>query len=1014
MSAIPSLRIGVDVGGTNTDAVILDLSAGSSRPVLANYKTTTTPDVASGIQEAIRQTLLKANVNKDIIQAVSIGTTSFVNSLIERDASKLERVAVIRLSGPFGKLAPPFVSFPNELRRLLEGPCFFAEGGLQVDGSEISPVNPLQIRSICAEIRRQGIQTVAISGCYSPIDRIILQEELVRDIVRAEIPGIKVCISKEVAHIGLLQRENATILNAALLKFAQTTIAGFTQSARTLDLSCPLFLTSNDGTLLSCEEAAKFPIKTFSSGPTNSMRGANFLANLGDHDRPKETALVMDIGGTTTEVGVLLPTGFPRQASATHELCGVPLNFSMPHVHSVGLGGGSRVRKDHKGTTTIGPDSVGYKIQELGLIFGGDVFTTTDAIVAATQLKSIGNADLVKDIPEDEVRAARQRIRQMLEAAVDGMKTSAQDVPVYLVGGGAILVPDTLKGVSKIHRFPFCEAANAVGAACAQISGTIDTFEDTSKLSVEEVQRIVEQSAIDKAIAAGADPERTVVVESQAIPIAYTTGRCRFYVKAAGDWTGAAKSVVEETMEDAAGPSARSWDTTSHVVPARPANIDQEIPATDLAITADDILGYKPQVQQGEWQLSELDIEWIATGCYILGTGGGGNPHGIYLAIRELMRKGSIVRVVDINTLDQDKVVMYGGGIGSPEVASEKLVSGKIGDTARALLRFMNMDNLGAMAAVEIGGGNGMVAMLSGSSSDLNVPIIDGDFMGRAYPTGWQTTVNVYAEDDQATMVLPSLMDSGDGTQMLLTKAKHYKDVDNVLRAACMEMGTSASVVARPLTKPQSERALIRNTVSQSWRIGRAVALANRQGNIDNIGQVLVDALGGPEASRVLFEGKIVHVGRRLHKGHSYGEIEIHALAGIDAISEPENTRTRFKGVMKSESKLPLVHAEATVSVPFKNENLLAEHIVDGQTEVVCGVPDLISVLDAQNGTALGTPEYKYGLRVIVIGITAAPQWTDTARGLELGSLSAFGYDIPYRPLGRYVKPRSVIEEYSS
>ncbi len=78
----------------------------------------------------------------------------------------------------------------------------------------------------------------------------------------------------------------------------------------------------------------------------------------------------------------------------------------------------------------------------------------------------------------------------------------------------------------------------------------------------------------------------------------------------------------------------------------------------------------------------------------------------------------------------------------------------------------------------------------------------------------------------------------------------------------------------------------------------------------------------------------------------------------------------------------------------------------------MAGVPDLISVLDAQNGLALGTPEYKYGQRVLVLGITAAPQWTSTKRGLELGALPAFGYDVPYTPLGEYVEPVSVIAEY--
>ncbi|OCF60802.1 hydantoinase [Kwoniella mangroviensis CBS 10435] len=910
---VGNYSIGVDVGGTNIDAVILDVSSNSTRPILATHKSPTTPDVTTGIQGAIEQSLRKATIDKCSIQAIFIG--------------------------PFSRLAPPFVSFPYELRHVLEGPCFFAEGGLQVDGSEIT------------------------------------SEELVREILYAEIPGVKVCISKEVANIGLLQRENATILNAALLEFAQLTVSGFKESTHALHISCPLFLTSNDGTLMTCEMAAKFPIKTFSSGPTNSMRGANFLARLGDQQRKKETALVMDVGGTTTEIGVLLPTGFPRQASAYHELCGVPLNFSMPHVYSIGLGGGSRVRKDSNRKTTIGPDSVGYRIHELGRAFGGDILTTTDIVFAAGRASSIGDPELVKDIAREEVFAAQEKIRQMIESAVDCMKTSVQDIPVYLVGGGAILVPDELKGVSTVYRPQFYDAANAVGAACAQISGFIDTLEDTSKLSIAEVQKIVEQ---------------------------HTTGRCRFYVKAAGEWTGAADNSEQgDTAKLLSLGTPRTWDTQSAAKPAKVANADRKIPDKDHYFTAEDIISYKPSVTNGEWTLSELDIEWISTGCYILGTGGGGNPHNVYLALREMFRAGSTCKVIDIQSLDPDKVVMYGGGIGSPEVAAEKLLSSGSGNAAKSLLTFMGYEHskLGALSALEIGGGNGMVAMIRGSSKDLNVPIIDGDFMGRAYPTGWQTTVNVYATDDQASMVLSTYMSSGDGTELILTKVKHYKEVDSILRAACMEMGTSAQVVARPLTKVECERALIRNTVSQSWRIGRAVALANKQANIDNIGSVLVNALGGSDAAKVLFEGKIVQVGRRLYKGHSYGEIEIHAMGGDEATEDPNNPQRKFRGVMK---------------IPFKNENLLAEHMINGRTEVVCGVPDLISVLDAQNGTALGTPEYKYGQRVIVIGITAAPQWTDTPRGLELGSLTAFGYDLPYKPLGTYVKPRSVTEEYAA
>jgi hypothetical protein len=151
-------------------------------------------------------------------------------------------------------------------------------------------------------------------------------------------------------------------------------------------------------------------------------------------------------------------------------------------------------------------------------------FTATDVVVAEGRAPGVGDASLVKQLDPDLVEAAQARIRVIMELAIDSMKTSTQDVPVYLVGGGAILAPDSLKGVSKVHRFPFYDAANAVGAACAQISGIVDTFEDTSTKSIAQVRKMVEQRAIDKAVTAGANPDDCKIVESEAIPIACGSG----------------------------------------------------------------------------------------------------------------------------------------------------------------------------------------------------------------------------------------------------------------------------------------------------------------------------------------------------------------------------------------------------------------------------------------------------------------------------------------------------------
>ncbi|EIW78714.1 hydantoinase [Coniophora puteana RWD-64-598 SS2] len=1000
-----ALRIGVDVGGTNTDAVLLDLSSepGTRKGrVLVSAKHPTTPDVTEGIKSAVRAILRNMSDPANAgIQAVSIGTTHFVNALVERDTRRLDRVAVIRLCGPFTHGTPPFVSFPFELRDLLEGPSFLVSGGLQIDGSEIASVSKDEIVNACAEIKKQGIQAVTVVSVFAPIDSEIKQEETVAAIVKEQLPHIDIVCSKDVAHIGLLERENAAILNASLQRYARRTVRSFQDAIRALDLKCPVFITSNDGTLLSCAQAAHLPIRTFSSGPTNSMRGASFLASM-DTDIPQgQSALVIDIGGTTTDIGVLLPTGFPRQAASYHELCGVRLNFSMPHVTSIGLGGGSLVR-EHPTTSkvSVGPQSVGHRITSEALVFGGSTLTATDVAVALGRAQNIGNKTHLSELDVETILGAQEAIKVLLQNAVDAMKTSAQDIPVFLVGGGSILAPDELAGVSRVHRFHHFDVANAVGAAIAQISGVIDCFQDTSTRSISEAQADTEAQARARAISAGADPRTVKIVESEAIPIAYTSGRCRFYVKAAGEWSGTTHPHDDLPLPVTELHTPES--TTEAAVPSTPPpRTARKAPPPHLS-TAPDILAYTPTILNRSWHLSETDLEWLADGCYILGCGGGGSPFHTFLELREMLRNGDIVRVVDLASVASqapDALVGWGGGMGSPEVSRERLLGNEYNEASADLWSFMGIDKPAALVALEIGGGNGLINMITAATSNFDIPVVDGDFMGRAYPTWHQTTANVYDESGRGLNLLPSAISSGDGNVMIMTKARRDIDVDASLRAACVEMGTHVGQASRPLEAKTLHISLIPNTVSLAWRIGRAVALARKQSSLSRIGPILVDAVGGPSTARVLFVGKIAYVNRRLHKGHTIGEVIIHALKTEDTEDETPETE-RFSGTLK---------------IPFKNENLYAEHDAgNGQPpKVVASVPDLISVLDARNGSALGTPDYKYGLRVLVLGITAAPQWTETERGLALGGPAAFGFEhIPYVPLKKCVKPKSVIEEF--
>ncbi|KAG2143055.1 hydantoinase [Suillus clintonianus] len=999
MSSVQSiLRLGVDVGGTNTDAVLLDLSEGSRRgQVLASAKRLTTADVTLGIQNAIESVLTQAQ-SKSNIQALCIGTTHFVNALVERDPRRLDRVAVIRLCGPFTHGTPPFVGFPHELRELLEGPHFLLSGGLQIDGSEIASIVVAQVESACDEINRQGIHAVVVSSVFAPIDFEIQQEKTVAAIVRKRLPGIDIVCSKDVAAIGLLERENASILNAALLRYAKKTVIGFEKAAQALELKCPVFITSNDGTLLSCPQAARLPIRTFSSGPTNSMRGAAFLAAL-ESGISKQSALVVDIGGTTTDIGMLLPSGFPRQAAAHHEFCGVLLNFSMPHVTSIGLGGGSIIRKDPiTNKVTVGPDSVGHRIASESLVFGGSTLTATDVVVAAGRASNIGDESLVSEISQSIIEGAQSAIKKMLQNYLDAMKTSSQDIPVYLVGGGSILAPDVLTGISRVHRFPHFDVANAVGAAIAQISGIIDSFEDTSTTPIVQVRADVEARAIAQAIASGADPHRVAIVESEVIPIAYTTGRCRFYVKAAGDWSG----LTSPSWTEVDGPlrlEASTGETASR--PQMVASAAASAAVAPVMRTASDILEYEPRIEGREWLLSEIDLEWIADGCYVLGCGGGGSPLHTFLELRELVRSGDTARVIDFSSVASNALVGWGGSMGSPEVSSERLLGNEYQEASMELWSLIGIAKPEALCGLEIGGANGMINMILGSTKYSDIPCLDGDFMGRAYPTFEQTTVNVYDDSGTGAKMLPNVISSGDGSSVIMKKAKRDIDIDACLRAVCVVMGTHVGLASCPLKADYVDSVMIKNTVSLSWRIGRAIALARKQSSLSQIGPILVDAVGGSNSAKVLFMGKISDVRRRLFKGHTLGEVVITALA-VDDVDDDDPNR-------------PVERFTGTLTIPFKNENLYAEHTADDAiTTMVATVPDLIAVLDAQNGSALGTPEYKYGLRVLVLGITAAPQWTSSERGIALGGPSAFGFThIPYKPLGKYSQPRSVIEEYA-
>src|SRR5687767_13350405 len=251
-----NLRIGIDVGGTNTDAVLMD-----GPRVVAKIKTPTTEDVTGGIAAALRFVLDASGTPTGRIDAVMIGTTHFTNAVVER--RRLQPTATLRLALPAAAALPPMVDWPADLRRAIGDHRFLLPGGNEFDGRPIAPFDAGEVARAAESIAVQGIKAVAISSVFSPVDPAM--ELRAAEIVAATVPDASITRSHEIGRVGMLERESAAILNACLRALAAETVAAFHKAIDELGIAAPLYLTQNDGTLMNAEFAARYPVLTIAS-----------------------------------------------------------------------------------------------------------------------------------------------------------------------------------------------------------------------------------------------------------------------------------------------------------------------------------------------------------------------------------------------------------------------------------------------------------------------------------------------------------------------------------------------------------------------------------------------------------------------------------------------------------------------------------------------------------------------------------------------------------------------------
>ncbi|MDF2992815.1 MAG: hypothetical protein K0S37_3329 [Microbacterium sp.] len=514
MTAERDLSIGVDVGGTNTDTVVVD----SDGRVRAWTKQATTEDVVGGIRAGISAVLAQLGDDRTRVSRVMLGTTHATNAIVAR--RNLDRVALVRLGAPAATEWPPLTGWPADLSdRVLAGSAMLG-GGHMVDGTPITPLDRDGIRRFIDSLDGE-FDSVAVCGIFSPSSPD--QEREVEALIHAHLgPGVPVFLSQDIGPDGLLERENATVLNAALRGVASDVTRALVAVVAEEGLDVATFFAQNDGTLMSLDYAVRYPVLTIGSGPANSIRGAAFLSGASH-------AIVVDVGGTTSDLGVLVD-GFPRESTLPREIGGVRTNFRMPDILSLGIGGGTII---DTATGAVGPGSVGYRIAQEGLLFGGSTATLTDAAAAAGH--GIGGRALPA-LPSAQREALLRAIavaHERIEDAVERLSLGRVDLPLIVVGGGAMLVPDGLSGVATVIRPERGEVANAVGAAISLAGGRADQISDLEDR--DEAIAAASQAAIAKAIQAGADPLTVEVVDVLETSLSYTTRpTIKVSVKAAG------------------------------------------------------------------------------------------------------------------------------------------------------------------------------------------------------------------------------------------------------------------------------------------------------------------------------------------------------------------------------------------------------------------------------------------------------------------------------------------------
>lgn len=371
------------------------------------------------------------------------------------------------------------------------------------------------------------------------------------------------------------------------------------------------------------------------------------------------------------------------------------------------------------------------------------------------------------------------------------------------------------------------------------------------------------------------------------------------------------------------------------------------------------------------------DTEAIAIGAGVLGTGGGGSTYLNWLRLNnELREAGRPVPIIRADDVPDDALVCAVGGMGAPTVSNEKLQEGReIMRAVRALEEHLRQQ-IYAIVIGEIGGGNALGPMIT--ALQCGKPVVDGDGMGRAFPELDMDTFMIYGASPA-----PFALSDTHGNVVIFERIGSAKQAEEFARSLTIEMGGSAGLVMPVMSGAQLKATIIRDTLSLAKRIGETVLDCRARST--EPAETVAQLCNG----KVLFSGKIIDVERRTVQGFARGKLIISAFT-----SQPPPNSLGILPPVRRGDRGGNTRGVDQLEIDFQNENLIAR----SSGEVLCTVPDLISLVTLEDGEPIGTESLRYGLRVAVLAMPA-PKELKTPEALAVVGPRAFGYDVDFVPL---------------